>query len=832
MFKILNFRTEYQTRPLGIDCEKPHFSWQYSEEFQGARSYRICVASSEAALSGSPDMWDSGEIPSDESIGIEYNGKPLRSHSRYYVRLCVTGLSGESTEIVDWFETALYHIEDWKGKWVGIPVNFNGGTLLFRKQIDIPEGKTIARARAYICGLGYHEFFVNGEKAGTSVLNPSVTEYEKRVEYCVYDMKPLHAGANVIGVEIGYGWFGSRKMLAQLYVEYTDGTYFEDHSGPAYGWWVGGSPTIANGIYEGETYDARIEKKYPLNWATVDYEPTWANGWMYTIYAAAPRGKLVAQSIEPIRKCAEFAEVSRKNKGNGITVSDMGVNFAGWVRICVKGERGASVTLKFGEQLDAEGYVNQLNLRSAKCMDRYILKGEGEEVFAPRFTYHGFRYVQCETEGKVELLTITGEHVHTDAPVVGTFECSDRVLNRLHYNAVLTEQSNEHSILTDCPQRDERFGWLNDLGSRIYQSVYNVDLARFMPKFIRDIADTETDKGEIADTAPYYTGGVPADPVCVIFLLLATYSYRYYGNASVAKEHYEKLKAWVEYLKSRSDGYIMDYYYYGDWVLPFPQTVMPDNIYVSTVYLYWHLKEMAKIARIAGNEEDAARYAAEAEESKKAINAKYFDPSSRNYSRGTQTENALAVSLGICEEKYRAEVAGNVYKDVVSRNHHCTGGNIGYRHIFYVLAEYGYTDEAIAVLKNPEYPGWGFMIAKDAGSVWERWEYDMTNEMHSYNHPMFGSYDAFFYKFLGGIDVCENAFGADRISIAPVFAKSVDRVKVTYRTVRGLVVSAWERKGNTLSLHVEIPPQTTAYLTFAGEEKTLSSGKYDFEINE
>ena len=195
--------------------------------------------------------------------------------------------------------------------------------------------------------------------------------------------------------------------------------------------------------------------------------------------------------------------------GGGVYIVDVGKNIAGWLKISVRGERGASVTLKFGEQLTNEGYVNQLNLRSARCSDTYILKGDGVEEFAPRFTYHGFRYVQAEIAGKAELLSCVGEHVHTAAPLIGDFSCSDKTLNALHEIAVRTEQNNQHSILTDCPQRDERFGWLNDLGSRIYQTMYNVDMSRFIPKFIRDITHTQTAEGGIGDTAPYYTACPP-----------------------------------------------------------------------------------------------------------------------------------------------------------------------------------------------------------------------------------------------------------------------------------------------------------------------------------
>ena len=832
MLKIVDLKTEKQVRPLGIDVAAPAFSWRLEGGAGKQKSYRILVATKNSDIeNNNPDMWDSGEVVSSESIGVLYGGKALCSHSRYYVCVKVTDIKGNKSETAgEWFETALFDEKDWLGKWVGIPVNFNGGTLLFRKNITVPSGKTVARARAYVCGLGYHEFFLNGKKVGDAVLEPSVTEYAERVEYSTYNIDNLNQGDNVIGVELGYGWYGSRKLLVQIYIEYTDGTLAEEHSGPANGWWVGGSPTLENGIYSGETYDARVEQVYPLNWATTAYEPAWDNGWMYTIYAPAPKGKLVSRSIEPIRECAEFKEVSRTDMGNGVYVCDIGANIAGWVKIKVKGERGASVTLKFAEQLASDGYVNRINLRSAKCIDKYILKGEGTEEFSPRFTYHGFRFVQVEIEGKAELLEITGKHVHTDTAVVGQFECSDEMLNKMHYYALLTEHNNEHSILTDCPQRDERFGWLNDLGSRIYQSVYNVDLARFIPKFERDIADTQTSKGEIADTAPFYTGGVPADPVCIIFALLGVYAYRYYGDISVATENYDKIKAWVEYLKTRSDKYIMDYYYYGDWVLPYPETIVPDNLYVSTAYLYWHLKEMVKLAGIVGNEADVKKYKNELLCAKKAINEKYFDAKTCNYARGTQTENALAVSIGFCEDEYKEKVAENVYRNVIDMGHHCTSGNVGYRHVFYVLAEYGHVDEVIKILKNPEYPGWGFMMKSDARSVWERWEYTMTNEMHSFNHPMFGSYDAFFYKFLAGIDVDEDAFGANKLTVAPVFADGIDYVNCSYKTVRGALKTEWRRNGGRVIVKVSVPPQTEVKVVLNGNEEVLSFGEYEFTV--
>lgn len=831
MSELINFRTEYQQRPLAVQSRTPHFSWQYEKSFRGEQvSYRIRVATSEKLLyEGSEDMWDSGEVRSAASVGVQYGGRPLCSHSRYFV--CCETTDGEGNRYrsqIASFETALYEKSDWKGHWVSVPVNFNGGTLLFRKAIALKD-KKIARARAYICGLGYHEFFVNGRKMGNAVLNPGVTEYSERVFYCAYEMEDLAAGKNVIGVEVGYGWLGARKLLAQIYVEYEDGEVYEDHSGPGYGWWVGGSPTVDNSVYGGEVYDARIEDKYPKNWNTLAFEPTWANGWMYTIAAAAPNGELAAQEIEPIEVCARFPEVSRTDMGGGVYIVDVGKNIAGWLKISVRGERGASVTLKFGEQLTNEGYVNQLNLRSARCSDTYILKGDGVEEFAPRFTYHGFRYVQAEIAGKAELLSCVGEHVHTAAPLIGDFSCSDKTLNALHEIAVRTEQNNQHSILTDCPQRDERFGWLNDLGSRIYQTMYNVDMSRFIPKFIRDITHTQTAEGGIGDTAPYYTGGVPADPVCVIYPLLADYAYRYYGDRATAAAEYASIRKWVEYLLSRSENYIMEYSYYGDWVTPFAD-VRADNLYVSSLYLLWHLKEMRRLAVIVGNAEDEALYGDHAERCAAALHAKYFDEKTFDYCGGTQTENALALSLGIVPEAFRSRVAENIYRDAVGRGHHCTSGNIGYRHVFYVLAEYGYADEVVNILKNPAYPGWGYMMENGATSVWERWEAEMQNEMHSFNHPMFGSYDAFLYRYLGGIDVAEDAFACDKIRIAPVFTRLVDHVSASMKTVRGEIVSKWKRENGRISVHIEVPPQTSAEICLGKNIYRVGGGSYDYAV--
>lgn len=824
MFKIAQLKTEYQVNPMGIVAEHPHFSWTYlpGDSIVQA-SYRILVASQAENLKpGLADLWDSQSVNSDAMIGIEYQGKPLVSRQLCYVMVLAESTNGEKDSQIGTFEMGLKSDSDFHGSWVSIPNNFQGSTLYFRKRLTVPMEKLV-RARAYICGIGYHEFYINGKKVGDKVMNPGLTDYSKTLLYDVYDIKDyLDDQDNVIGVEVGYGWYGSRKMLAQFYFDYEDGSTIEDHSDCNHGWWVTGSPVVDNSIYGGEIYDARQEERYLPSWSHPDFEPTWDNGWMYTILTQAPVGKLRPQLIEPIRIMREFPAKSRTVLSPTVSVFDIGQNMAGWVKITVRGERGARINLKFAEGLLPDGSANQLNLRSATCRDAYILKGEGTETWAPRFTYHGFQYVEAEIVGNAEILEMVGQHVHSDVELVGHFECSDHELNQLHKLAVITEQNNLHSIMTDCPQRDERFGWLNDLSSRTYQTVYNFKMDRFFPKVTMDIEETQNEQGCIADTAPYYTGGQPADTTTVSYLLLGLHSVQYYGDLASVRERYDGFKRWTDYILTRSHDYIMDYYYYADWVAPacFPD-VRSNDIYISSLFLNWHLNVLARLAQVTGHVEDHVKYAKMAEESRQAINAKYYNAETGNYSTGTQAENSMAINLGICEASERAKVAKNIANDVVKHGLHSTCGNQGYRHLFYALTEEGYVDLLIQMIKNPEYPGWGYMLACGATTVWERWESKMENIMHSFDHPMFGSYDAWFYRYFGGIQVGDDC-GVKALTIQPVIPSTIDHVNCSFNSVRGKIESNWKKTYTGVRHTIIIPANSQAKIILPNVISSIS----------
>lgn len=826
MTEMIETKCEYCANPIGVGTARPRLSWKAEGVAQAA--YRVLVSSSERALrEGKGELFDTGVIFSRDAFFVDYGGEKLGSRRKCLWQVWV--YSGDSClkSPVSSFETGLLEEGDWKGDWMGMSVRNQGGTVLFRKVLDLGTG--ILSTRAYVCAIGLHEAFFNGHKlGGNAVLQPPMTEYEARLFYCTYDLTPfLREGENAFGVEVGHGWYGARKALVQIYADYADGSVREFHSSVNGGWMVGGSPTLENSLYDGETYDARLEERSE-NWATVGYEPAWSKGWIAAVYTAPPKGKLEALPMEPIAVTGTFPAVGVRDMGGGVKVYDLGRNIAGWARIRVRGKRGSRVELKYGERLTKDGFADRRNLRSARASDVYILKGEGTEEYAPRFTYHGFQYVQAETEGECEILSLVGEHVHTDVSAAGSFFCSDETLNRLHENAVVTELNNQHGILTDCPQRDERFGWLNDLGARLYQTVYNCGMERFFPKFTADIADGQRPDGAIGDTAPYYTGGRPADPVSVAYLLMPVLCYTYYGDARPAEKFYEGCRAWTEYLLSRSHGYIMDYSYYGDWVEPAPDKVHTDNIFVSSACLFWQLKLLSKLAKITGRVEESEKYSAEAEACAAAVNEKYFDKTACRYAGGTQCADSMALSLGIVPEFFRARVAANVAADVAERGYHSTCGNVGYRHMFYVLGDYGYFDVFLRMLKNPEYPGWGFMLANGATSVWERWESEMSDAMDSFDHPMFGSYDACFYRYLGGIRIDDDAFACDKIAIEPVTAAGVDEVSASFDTVRGKIVSAWKRTADGVRLHVELPPSVTAEVRFGGKTTTVRGGVHDY----
>jgi len=825
-------RTDGKIRPIDIGNKNPEFSWNFcSENFSEQKSYKIIVRkdSDEGEI-----VWDSKIIEGNDCLFIKYDGNPLVSSTVYFVTVSLGLENGETIEGKTFFETALLSNDDWGGGFIGTTLNYVGNSSIVRKVYPIKE-KSIKRVRAYVVGLGYHELFINGIKADDSLYNPSVSDYNKKLFYKTYDLTKLFkAGDNCFALELGYGWYGNKVARVKLFVEYEDGEIYTDVTASDGYWWVTGGAYETASIYGGEIYNANKWADKGL-WKYADYKPYFNNGWMCALYQLAPSVPLVADYLEPIKVLDKYPLKNVKKINGNTSVYDFGANIAGRVRITVKGKKNSKIILKYAEDIKENGEANQLNLRSADAKDEYILKGEGEETFFQRFTYHGFRYVQIETVGKVKVLFATAEHIHNSVKQTGKFDCSNESLNALHQNVLRTEKNNLFSFMTDCPQRDERIPWLNDLTTRLYQNVHNFDMLALYKKTLEDIEETMDETGAVADTAPYIAGFRPADPVSASYLILGIFCYRYYGNKSVLYKHYDGFRKWVNCLINHMENGLLTLAYYSDWVLPncyVEET--PDKVFVSSVFLYWQMNMLSFIAGLIGNEKDKKEYKERAEELKQNINEKYYDKEKKAYIPERQGMIALSLGIGIVPEEDKDLAVKNLLDSIRAHGNHCACGNQSYRHLFYTLCEIGESKTAIDILTNKEYPGWGYMLESGATTMWERWEKEMQLEMHSFDHPMFTAFDGIFYRYFAGIQVEEDAFGCDKITISPAFNCGLEYVNCSFETVRGNIVSNWEKQGDEFKLIIEIPPTVKAKIQIDGYkaketiEEVYTGGKYQF----
>jgi alpha-L-rhamnosidase len=657
--------------------------------------------------------------------------------------------------------------------------------------------KKAVRARAYVCGLGYSELRLNGHKVGRNVLDPAWTTYDKRALYDTYDVTGyLQPGPNAVAVMLGQGWFKATVLLIQINIELEGGEKVQLVSDAS---WKGtNGPIVENSVYNGETYDARLESP---GWDRPGYED---GRWSAAEVVAGPKGVLSAQLMPPIQVVDTIVPLKMASPRPGVYVYDMGQNFIGWAQLRVRGPRGTAVRLRFAELLYDNGMINQENLRAARAADVYILKGEGEEVWEPRFTYHGFRYVELSGfPGVPAVNSVRGRVVHSAVEPVGSFACSKPVLNSLQRIIIWGQKTNLHSIPTDCCQRDERMGWMGDAQGTAEEAIYNFDMAAFYTNFLRDIRDVQDEKGTITDTVPHIWGSRPADPAWgTAYPLIAWYVYQYYGDRRILEENYDGIKKYVEFLRTRTENGLVKFSYYGDWVAV---DRTPGDI-VSSFYYYYDVKVLAEMAKVLGKEADAKAYEDLAAAIKTAFHREYFDPEIRGYANGTQTANALPLFLDLVPEKMRGAVWGSLFDNIVYKNNsHLTTGIIGTKYIMELLTNNDNSDLAYDIATQTTYPSWGYMIENGATTLWELWQLRQGPSMNSHNHPMFGSVGSWLYKALSGINLAPGSVGFEKIRIAPQTVRDLSYAAGSTRTVRGDVSSSWSRDAQGLRLEVVIP---------------------------
>ena len=615
------------------------------------------------------------------------------------------------------------------------------------------------------------------------------------------------------------GW-GESIFSFQMLLRYQNGTS-EWVCSNLDGWmYSNDGPLLYNSIYNGETYDAR--KEIP-GWDKVGYlENADADSWMPVTEHEPPGGKMRAQFLEPIRVVKTVESVAIHPIGDGSYGIDFGQNFAGWVRLKFSGTTGTKIIMKFAELENADHSINPVSIRKAKATDTYIAKGEGEEVYEPIFTYHGFRYVQVFGLEKPPTKDMfTGCIVRSDVDVIGSFECDNGLLNKLYSNIMWTEGSNLHGLPTDCPQRDERLGWLNDMTVRNECALYNYRLPQLYRKWLGNIRDTQGENtGAVTDTAPFRRYGLrPADPVSVSFLLLPWNTYLHYGDVRILEENYEANKRWVQYLKTNSDNYIVRYTQMGDWAAPIGGTdlssygagaisMITPRILIGTAYFQYHCRILAKIAAVLGKEDDAAFYDKEADCIREALMKKYFNPTTKQFAKNSQASNTLPLYLGMVNEADQEQVLNNIVEDIAQNDKHLTTGNLCTRYVIEVLFLHGMEDLAYDLLTQTSYPSWGYMIENNATTIWERWEYVTEGPlcgMASHNHPMNGAVGVCFHKYLAGIQVDESSPAFKNIIIKPIIPSQMSYVAATLNTMRGQIKSSWKKEKGNFTQEVTIP---------------------------
>lgn len=838
MLTLHQLRCEYAVNPLGIDAETPRLSWAASASGrdQTQAAYQIQAASTEENLhNGIADLWDSGKIISSAML-VDYAGAQLRSRERCWWRVRAwdgNDILGEYSNAA-WFEMGLLKPEDWSADWIAFPGAWPGKALYFRREFQLE--KPVRRARIYMCGLGWSELHINGQRVNDRVLDPPQSNYARRILYSTDDVQPyLNPGLNVIGVICGNGWFGTVRLLLQMHIDYADGTHdvIVTEAGHARPWMVAPGPLLENSVYDGEVYDARLEQPdWDAPGGKLEHASVAAN-------ADGPSGKRVAASLEPIQVVQTLRPQRISEPRPGVYVFDLGQNIAGWVRLRVEGNKGSQITLRFAETISPDGTVNQENLRYAKAQDTYILKGSGLETWEPRFTYHGFRYFQVEGwPGKPDLNSLEGRVVRSAVESSGAFECSSEMLNRIHEMVRWTESGNLHSLPTDCPQRDERMGWLNDMAARTEEAIHNYNLVRLLSKWTADIEDEQSPDGAITDTAPFRWGRRPADPVSVCYLLIPWLLFVHYGDKNTMSERYEGMKAWVDFLTRQAHDHILLYSYYGDWAPPVHWGVTgslgssavsrdtPGEL-VSTACYAYSARLLSQIAAVLGKHADSENYSRLSTMIAQQFNNRFWHEDAGGYGTNNQSCNAIAYYMGLVPGERHESVINNLVANVVEKNAgHLTTGNICTKYLLEALTGGGRPDVAYLIASQESYPSWGFMLANGATSLWERWELATGSGMNSHNHPMLGSVGAWLYRAVAGIQADPEGPGYERFSIRPTLENLLTYAKTTLKTIRGAIEICWKAAAGSLSLDLTIPvgSQARVYIPYLPGTTLSESG--------
>lgn len=726
-----------------------------------------------------------------------------------------------------------------KAMWIGRPgpcaTNWTAPVLpapFFRKVLTLDKKPETSLIK--ICGLGYYELYINGKKVGDHVLDPLVTHYDKRARYVTYDVSGLLVpGANTIGVILGNGWYNSHtpevwhfdkaswraypKLLLQMD---GDGACLltSDQS-----WKCNTGPIVFDGLRNGETYDANLELE---GWLEPDYDDA---DWMSAMQVQPPGGELEEQT-SPSCKIMKTLEPKTSWNVSGGMVFDLGQNIAGWARITVSGDPLAKVTLTYGERLDDNRRVDQFNIGTFVKMepgnfqtDRYILNGEAREVWEPRFTYHGFQYVQVAIEGRAKVEKLEGRVVHTSFDKIGRFECSNDIVNRLQSCTEWSYIGNFVGIPTDCPHR-EKNGWTGDAQLAAETGLFNYEAASSYAQWIDSIVDAQRPNGQLPGIVPstgwgYNWGSGPAWDSALI--LIPWYVYVYTGDDSIIKKHYQAMKKYIDYCTLMADDHIASFGL-GDWCHADRARIV-DRALTDTGYYFMDTTIMAKFAEITERDEDHRYFTELASRIKEAFNQKFYNGEGI-YAKGEQTAMGCALYQGLVDETEKEAVLRALVKAVEDNGCKPDFGILGAKYIPRVLADNGHAELAYQLITQPEYPGWVNWLNQGATTLWESWL-----QATSRNHIMYGDISAWFYQYLAGITPDMEKPGFKHFIIKPHPVEALNHVKAEHRCPYGVIKVDWRKDAGKFKITIQVPETTTATLILPDNTKqTLESGEHTF----
>ncbi|MDE6824120.1 MAG: family 78 glycoside hydrolase catalytic domain [Duncaniella sp.] len=858
--------TEGQVNPLSIETQHPRLSWIITSTDRDVMqtAYQVLVASSaELLAAGNGDLWDSGRVSSDKSVWVEYEGKELPDNTRCYWKVRVWTTRGESA----WSQPAEWGMGivgegHWGGRWIGWEGPFQWdiedshsrmSSRYLRKEFN-SENKEIKRATAHISGLGLYELYINGDKVSDDVLAPAPTDYRRTTLYNSYDVTDMLKGngaANAVGVTLGNGrfytmrqnfkpykipTFGYPKVRMNLIIEYADGTKQRINTDEKWSLTAEG-PIRSNNEYDGEIYDAQLELG---DWTSPGYDDS---KWLKAQRAELPYGTLRGAQSPNMKVMKTLTPKSVRKLGDRYMV-DFGQNMAGWVKINISDvAKGDTVVIRYSERISADStQLDVENLRNAQSTDRYIANGTEKNVkWSPKFSYHGFQFVEVDGVKDLKPEDIVAEFVYDALPDNGTFESSNPVMNAIHRNAWWGIASNYKGVPVDCPQRDERQPWTGDHNMGTWGENFLFDNGNFYAKWMDDMRESQREDGCLPDIAPAYYNYYTSDMTWSSALpVVCDMLYEQTGNIQPIVRNYDAMKKWMNHIRkdyTNKDGLITADKY-GDWCVPpeKPELIhsqdparTTDGTLIASAYYYKVCQMMAKFARLQGLDAEAAQWEKDGDEVLNAFNKKFLTvkkgtspvktphilyPDSIFYGNNTATANVLPLAFNMVPEEYRQAVADNLIKTIIETNKgHISTGVIGVNWLMRELSRIGRGDVAAMLASNKTYPSYGYEIEKGATTIWELWNGDTASRrMNSNNHVMMlGDHINWYYQDLAGFNPLKP--GYKEILLKPDFSiQQMDSVDATYRTPYGLLGSKWVKTPMHIDWRVEIPCNTTAIL--------------------